>query len=169
MGDTEPTNRPFTLRTHRPGDLGFITHRHGVLYHDEFGWGERFEALVGRIAADFIDQLDPALERCWIAEREGKFLGCIMLLKDRTQEKTAKLRLLLVEPSARGLGVGRCLVRQCTEFAKQVGYEKIVLWTQSILVTARQIYKKEGYHLTKTEEHDSFGVKLTGELWEMKL
>jgi GNAT superfamily N-acetyltransferase len=149
--------------------MGLITYRHGVLYHEEFGWGEPFEALVGRITADFLDQLDPELERCWIAEREGKFLGCIMLLKDQTQEKTAKLRLLLVEPSARGLGVGRCLVRQCTEFAKQVGYEKIGLWTQSILVTARRLYKNEGYRLRKTEEHDSFGVKLMGELWEMKL
>ncbi|KAJ6133976.1 acetyltransferase [Penicillium sp. IBT 18751x] len=169
MGDTELTSRSFTMRTHRPGDIGFITHRHGILYHEEFGWDEHFEALVARIAADFIDQLDPALERCWIAEREGQFLGCIMLVKDRPQEKTAKLRLLLVEPSARGLGVGRGLVRQCTEFAKEVGYEKIVLWTQSTLVTARRIYKNEGYQLTKTEEHSTFGVKLTGELWELKL
>lgn len=170
MGDTElPTNRPFVLRPHRPGDIGYITHRHGVLYHEEFGWGERFEALVARISADFIDQLDPTSERCWIAERDGKFLGCIMLVKDRTQQNTAKLRLLLVEPSARGLGVGRGLVRQCTEFAREVGYEKIVLWTQSTLVTARRIYKNEGYRHVHSEEHDSFGVKLMGELWEMKL
>ncbi|KAJ5626193.1 acyl-CoA N-acyltransferase [Penicillium lagena] len=171
MGSAEnTTSGPFTIRTNRPGDIGMITHRHGVLYNEEFGWGERFEALVARISADFIDQFDPKLDRCWIAERDGKFLGCIMLVKDRTSEQiVAKLRLLLVEPCARGLGVGRSLVRQCTEFARDAEYSRIVLWTQSMLTSARRLYANEGYKRVASKEHESFGVKLVGELWELEL
>ncbi|KAJ5227415.1 GNAT family N-acetyltransferase [Penicillium citrinum] len=168
MGST--TEAPFTIRTHRPGDIGWITHRHGVLYHEEHNWNEQFESMVAKISAEFIENLDPARERCWIAEREGKFLGCIMLVKDRSSDNNAaKLRLLLVEPSARGLGVGSKLVRLCTEFAREVGYSRIGLWTQTILTSARRLYANEGYKIIKTEEHSIWGPKMVGELWEKEL
>ncbi|KAJ5371271.1 acyl-CoA N-acyltransferase [Penicillium cataractarum] len=170
MGSTDqPPDRQFVLRTHRPGDIGWIIHRHGILYSQEYGWDERFEALVATIAADFINQYDPESERCWIAEKDGNPLGCIMLVKDRSSQNTAKLRLLLVEPSARGLGVARALVRQCRTFAKEVGYERIVLWTNQVLTSARRLYASEGYRCVQEEEHESFGFKLVGESWELSL
>ena len=171
MGSVTPTsNPPFTLRNHRPGDIGWIVHRHGVLYHEEYGWAEQFEGLVAQIAGDFIKNYDPKLERCWIAESEGKFLGSIMLVKDSSSSKNAaKIRLLLVEPSARGMGIGRALVQQCKQFAREVGYSHIGLWTQSTLVSARRIYKSEGFEFVATEMHNSFGLELEGELWELQL
>lgn len=166
----QATSRPFTLRTHRPGDIGWIIHRHGALYHEEYGWDERFEALVANIGADFIHNYDSKSERCWIAEKDSKFLGCVMLVKDRSSKgDVAKLRLLLVEPSARGLGVGRLLVQKCAEFAREVGYARIVLWTNSVLTSARRIYAAEGYQRVHSEEHKTFGLSLAGESWELEL
>ncbi|KAJ5712642.1 acyl-CoA N-acyltransferase [Penicillium malachiteum] len=171
MGSTTPTSdSSYTLRNHRSGDIGWIIHRHGILYSQEYGWDERFEGLVASIAGDFIKNYDPQVERCWIAERDNTFLGSIMLVKDASSnENAAKIRLLLVEPSARGLGLGRALVRQCVEFAREAGYSYVRLWTQSELVSARRIYGREGFVHVASEDHASFGVKMVGEIWELKL
>ena len=168
--NVETATKSYILRNYRSGDMGWIVHRHGTLYNKEFGWPERFEAFVARVTADFIENYDPKSERCWIAERGGEFLGCVMLVKDRSSDKNeAKLRLLLVEPSARGLGLGQTLIHECTKFAREVGYSRIILWTNSVLVSARRLYAKEGYKLVKSEEHDTLGTKLTGEFWELLL
>ncbi|KAF4435196.1 hypothetical protein F53441_13551 [Fusarium austroafricanum] len=158
----------FTLRSHRPGDMGYITYRHGAIYAKEYGFNDRFESLIGRITADFLDNFKPDLEGCWIAEKDGEFLGCIMLVRDK-KPKTSKLRLLLVEETARGLGVGSALIQKCIDFSRQAGYEHIDLWTQSVLVGARRLYARAGFKLAETQEHSDFGVPLTGEFWTMKL
>ncbi len=160
-------SEPFFLRQPEPGDMGWVTHRHGLLYAQEYGWDEHFEALVAQIVADFINNFKPARERCWIAEMGGEIVGSVFVVE--SSETVAKLRLLLVEPKARGLGLGTRLVEECIRFARRSGYQKIMLWTNSVLLEARAIYKKTGFILVEQEEHHSFGHDLTGETWELSL
>ena len=155
------------LRRHRPGDLGWVVQRHGELYWDEFGYDLRFEALVAEIAARFVNRFDAKRERCWIAERDGARVGAVFLVKQSA--RVAKLRLLIVDPAARGLGLGKRLVEACIEFARAAGYRKLVLWTQSELAAARAIYEKAGFKRVSREPHRSFGKKLVGEYWELAL
>jgi DNA-binding MarR family transcriptional regulator/N-acetylglutamate synthase-like GNAT family acetyltransferase len=156
-----------SLRAHRPGDIGWVVQRHGALYAAEHGYDERFEALVAGIAARFIQRLDPARERCWIAEAAGEPLGCVFLVKK--SRLVAQLRLLLVEPAARGRGLGARLVAECVAFAREKGYRRLVLWTQSDLYAARSIYRAQGFRLVKKEPHRSFGRRLVGEYWALEL
>ena len=157
----------FLLRSHRPGDIGWIVSRHGAIYADEYGWDISFEALAAEIGAQFIRSYDASLEHCWIAEVDGEPVGSVFLVEASAQ--VAKIRLLLVERRARGLGVGRALTEQCIRFARQAGYTSITLWTQSILVAARGIYQHAGFRRVKEEPHHSFGVDLVGETWELEL
>jgi DNA-binding MarR family transcriptional regulator/N-acetylglutamate synthase-like GNAT family acetyltransferase len=158
---------PYVLRPHQPGDMGWVVHRHGVVYSREYEYDEGFEALVAGIVAEFIERFDAKRERCWIAEKDGEIIGCVFLVK---QSKTiAKLRLLLVEPTARGMGLGKRLVTECVRFARQAGYKKIVLWTQSELGAARRIYESAGFRLAGKQPHHSWGRDLVAETWELKL
>jgi DNA-binding MarR family transcriptional regulator/GNAT superfamily N-acetyltransferase len=158
----------YTVRPHKPGDMGWIVHRHGVLYSQEYGYDERFEALVAEIVAEFIRHFDPKRERCWIAEKDGEAVGSVFLVKK--SRRVAKLRLLLVEPSARGLGIGRRLISECVDFARQAGYRKIVLWTQSELEAARHLYEQAGFRRTQQKRHQSWGRKgLVAEIWQLAL
>ena len=167
QGEKVQLDRQLTLRGHRPGDMGWVVQRHGEIYHQEYGWNEEFEALVAEITAEFVRKLDVTRDRCWIAEHQGRRVGCIFLVaKDAT---TAKLRLLLVDPDARGLGVGRKLVAECVRFARATGYRKIVLWTQETLTAARHLYTEAGFVKTAREPHRSFGHDLIGETWEREL
>ena len=162
---SKPTG--YVLRPPQVGDLGWIVHRQGALYWEEWGYDERFEALCAEIVAKFVQNFDAKRERCWIAEKDEEIVGSVFLVKEA--EKTAKLRLLYVEPSARGLGIGGRLVAECVRFARQAGYEKIVLWTQSELDAARHIYEKAGFCVVEKKEHHSFSKDLTAEVWELAL
>jgi DNA-binding MarR family transcriptional regulator/GNAT superfamily N-acetyltransferase len=155
------------LRAHRPGDIGWVISRHGKVYDDEYGWGLGFEALVGEIGARFLRDFDAKRERCWIAEMDGEPVGSVFVVK--TAANVAKLRLLLVEPHARGHGVGKRLVQECIDFARRAGYRKLVLWTQSNLTAARAIYAALGFRKVRSQPHREFGVPLVGEYWELKL
>ena len=173
----EPTARaaPFTLRPQRPGDIGWVVSRHGALYADEYGWEIGFEPIVARIAADFVERFDAQREACWIAERDEERIGSILLVQARDEstqaplDGTAQLRLLLIDPGARSLGLGKRLVDECTQFALAAGYRRIVLWTNANLLAARGIYARAGYVLTHSEPHCSFGHDLVGEIRELAL
>ena len=164
----EGSKTPYVLRQHQPGDMGWITHRHGVLYSQEYGYDEHFEALVAKIVGEFIENYDPARERCWIAERNGEIAGSVFLVKKSAT--VAQLRLLYVEPSARGLGIGARLIDECLRFARRARYRKITLWTQSELLAARHLYEKAGFELVAEQRHRSFSRDdLVADTWELKL
>ena len=167
IGAPAPGTPAFVIRNHQPGDMGWVVHRHAVLYAQEYGWDAAFEAMAARIAARFLEKFDASRERCWIAERDGEIVGSVVLVQK--SKRVGQLRMLYVEPSTRGLGLGRRLVAECLRFARQVGYRKVMLWTNDILVAARHIYEAEGFVLLAEERHHSFGHDLVGQTWELTL
>ncbi len=167
LGTTTQENFSYILRTPQPGDYGWVIQSNGSLYAQEYGWDENYEALVAQIVAEFVKNYDSKKERCWITEKDGENVGSVFLVKDSAT--IAKLRLLIVDPKARGLGIGKRLVDECMRFARQVEYKKITLWTNSVLLAARSLYQKAGYQLVKSETHHSFGHDLVGETWELEL
>jgi DNA-binding MarR family transcriptional regulator/GNAT superfamily N-acetyltransferase len=163
----EAAAQPYILRGPNKGDYGWIATAHAQLYWQEYQWGEPFEGLCAQIVADFANNFDPARERCWIAEMNGENVGCVMLVKEN--EDTARLRLLLVDPKGRGLGLGARLVNECVRFAREAGYKKITLWTHSVLLGARHIYEKAGFRLTSSEPRHTWGQDVVAEFWDLEL
>lgn len=157
----------YVLRPPRAGDYGWVVHRHGVVYAQEYGWDQSFEALVARIVADYVDHRETAREAAWIAEVDGEPAGCVFCV--RKDDSTAQLRLMLVEPWARGMGIGTRLCQECIRFARSVGYDRLMLWTNDVLVDARRIYQRLGFALGEEEVHHSFGHELVGQNWWLKL
>lgn len=166
LSDDAPA-APFTLRPPAPGDFGWIVERHGTIYGHDYGWRGPFEGLCARIAADFVEKHDPRRERCWIAERDGARAGSIFLMKD--SDEVARIRLLLVEPWARGHGIGERLTQECIAFARACGYRRVTLWTHSNLTSARRIYQRAGFTLTATQPHSDWGPTIVGETWDLTL
>jgi DNA-binding MarR family transcriptional regulator/GNAT superfamily N-acetyltransferase len=167
LGDPLPGAEPYLLRPHQPGDMGWVVQRHGAIYAEEYGWNSEFEALVAEITARFLRHFDPARERCWIAERDGENVGSVFLVKKSAT--VAQLRLLLVEPAARGLGIGRHLVAECIRFARQSRYRKLTLWTNKGLDAARHLYEEAGFRPGAEEPHHSFGHDLVSQTWDLPL
>jgi DNA-binding MarR family transcriptional regulator/GNAT superfamily N-acetyltransferase len=167
LGGPAAPEAPVLFRPHRPGDIGWVVHRHGTLYAREQGWDERFEAVVAEIAAGFVHNFNPRRERCWIAERAGEIVGSVFLVRE--SDAVARLRLLLVEPAARGLGIGKGLVEHCIRFARRSGYRQIVLLTESTLKTAQHIYQNAGFRLVQERQHSEFGFPVIGQTWELDL
>jgi DNA-binding MarR family transcriptional regulator/GNAT superfamily N-acetyltransferase len=166
-GPPQTDRQPYVLRTHRPGDMGWIVARHGVIYGEEYGWDETIEALTAEICAGFVRNFDPKRERCWIAERDGENVGCVFIVKE--DDTTARLRLLVVDKHARGLGIGARLVDECVRFSRQAGYKRITLWTHRVLDGARKLYIGAGFKLTREWTHDDFGKTLVAETWDLEL
>lgn len=167
VGSANSESPSFIIREHRPGDMGWIIQRHAEIYADEYNWNSNFETLVAEIGAKFLRDIKPDRERCWIAERNGVNVGCVLMVE--RSKTVAQLRLLLVEPSARGLGIGNSLVNQCIAFARLAGYKSMRLWTNDVLHSARKIYQAAGFALIEEEVHNQFGPSLTSQTWEMKL
>jgi ribosomal protein S18 acetylase RimI-like enzyme len=167
LGEESTPPASYLLRPHEPGDIGWIIHRHGAVYYEEYGFDETFEALVADILVQFIRKHDPRRERIWIAEQDGERIGSVMVVD--AGDQVAQLRLLLVEPKARGKGVGSRLIAECLKFSKRNRYQKIRLWTQSNLVAARHLYIKAGFRRVEESPHRSFGQDLTAEFWELSL
>ncbi|HZK91939.1 MAG TPA: bifunctional helix-turn-helix transcriptional regulator/GNAT family N-acetyltransferase [Stellaceae bacterium] len=167
LGGYPETTPAFVLRPHRPGDMGWVTQRHGALYSEEYGLNHKMEAYVAEVVAKFLREFDPVREQCWIAEQDGAAIGSVFLVKETNE--VARLRLLIVEARARGLGVGRRLVEECVRFARRAGYREMTLWTHSILTAARRIYDSVGFKIVETEAHDEFGPELVGETWNLRL
>src|SRR5215469_3964301 len=167
LEDKAETKTPYLLRQNHSGDLGWIVHRQAILYAEEYGWDGTYEGLAAEIVAQFIKDYDSRRERCWIAEKDGARVGAVLVVK--ASDEVARLRLLHVEPLARGLGIGKRLVEECVRFARRAGYSKMTLWTQSILHAARHLYKQAGFQVVREEQHHSFGKELTAETWELDL